>query len=182
MCDTNEDTIDNPNRMPKEWREQAIAKFDGYMGRAEHLHPALRERVLQVLEACFWAIEDGSANSWLPDPDSKRFDEEQQRLIIEVDLDTYIDWEVAAHYEYWEKPEHGCIDRPANFGRLKGPAREAFCQKLHEAFYPTCYRCGQDGGVIIRDEKGYRHQTNIGCEEAVRTARPSNTPPPQDTV
>jgi len=35
----------------------------------------------------------------------------------------------------------------------------------------TCYKCGQPGGTLVKDDKGYRHKEGFRCVPAVEVKR-----------
>lgn len=93
------------------------------------------KRVMNVLEDWFNAIEEGTANNRMPNPNGKMFDEEIcDKLIKEIEEQTT--YEVYFNNTYHAKvgmaTEGVVMDAPSGFDRLEGQARQAFAQDIYD--------------------------------------------------
>ena len=97
----------------------------------------LVKRVIACLQEWFNAIEDGTANDRLPDPNGRRFTEKETEEFIKV-IDDYTEWEVTQHKDYHGR--QGIVmtgvpmDLPTTFYELEGASREAFMQDVKEVY------------------------------------------------
>lgn len=100
------------------------------------------DKVIQVLDKWFWMIENGTANNAVPNVHGKRYDEEYVDRFIRV-IDEYFDREISYYGGYhkdtgiYTKGKE--IDKPADFNRLHGRAREAFVQSVNDKMIEVGY-------------------------------------------
>ncbi len=95
------------------------------------------QRIIDVMEDWFWAIENDTANERLPDPHGERYSEEYIDGFIRI-VDGFFEDELREHPRYWQGKEHKkpelkqgkIIDCPPDFNRLQGASREAFVQEI----------------------------------------------------
>ncbi len=95
------------------------------------------QRIIDILDEWFWAIENGTANRRRPDPDGQRYDADYVDNFIRT-VDEFFKDELRRNARYWrgeviKKPDLKSgkpIDIPPEFNRLEGAAREAFVQEV----------------------------------------------------
>lgn len=91
------------------------------------------QKVIDVLEEWFWAIEDGSANQRMPDPDGEKISAGRIDALIDT-IDKFIEGQVTYSAVYFankgKETKGKPMNEPAEFNRLEGAAREAFAQDV----------------------------------------------------
>lgn len=96
----------------------------------------MAQQVIDVMEEWFQAIEAGTANDRIPNPDDKSPSMEEANKMIEK-IDKFIEQEVTEHDDYWERTGMAFkgkpIDKPSDFKRLVGLSRIAFAQDIKRA-------------------------------------------------
>ena len=117
-------------RIPHQWRSSISNIRKGVV------------EVIKVLDKWFWMIENGTTSNAIPNIHGKRYDEEYIDRFIRV-IDEYFDREISAYGGYhkdtgiYTKGKE--IDKPADFNRLHGPAREAFVQSVNDKMIEVGY-------------------------------------------
>jgi hypothetical protein len=118
-------------------RAVAIFFTEGETAKRQKARAERVQRIIDILDDWFWAMENGTANDRLPDPDGAHYSEEYIDGFIRL-IDGFFENELRKHARYWQgkdfqKPtlKHGkAIDIPPDFNRLKGLSREAFVQEI----------------------------------------------------
>jgi len=97
------------------------------------IYPEEESRVLSVLQDWFLAMENDTAKLRFPDPNYKRYTEEQCTQVIDIDLDLYCEYQLLTYPTNFSGQG---IDTVPDWCRLKYVQREALLQDLHRALYP----------------------------------------------
>ena len=100
------------------------------------------DEVIKELDRWFWLIENGTSSGAIPSVNGRRYDPEYVDRFILV-IDEYFAREIREFGPYHRDTgldTRGTeIDKPPDFNRLQGPAREAFVQAVNDKMTEVGY-------------------------------------------